>query len=112
MVGPGSASLSISTSIGPLVSVIGTPTLVFSTLVKTHMAPDAIVAASAATVAAVIGFLLVGTVILRLAGLSIRTYLSALAFPNTGNLGLPWRSTLSARSGWAMPSCSSRSPAS
>jgi predicted permease len=78
-----------SAVVTPLVSTVGTPTLVFSILVGTHLPPEALLAVGGATVAAVIGFLLVGAIILRLAGLSIKTYLPALAFPNTGNLGLP-----------------------
>lgn len=76
-------------TVTPLVSVIGTPALVISTLVETPLPPTALAIASAATICAVIGFLLVGVVALKLAGLKVKTYLPSLAFPNTGNLGLP-----------------------
>jgi predicted permease len=42
-----------------------------------------------ATLAALVCFLTIGTVLLKAAGLSLRAFLPALALPNTGNLGLP-----------------------
>ncbi len=72
-----------------LVTYIGTPALVFSSLVKLTVTPDALAAMGLAALAAFAIFGIVGTVTLRLARLSIPTYLPLIAFPNTGNMGLP-----------------------
>jgi hypothetical protein len=73
----------------PLISTLGTPVLVFSILMKTRLPPDAFIAVGGAAVAAIAGFVVFGSLILRLLGLRLRTYLPCLAFPNAGNLGLP-----------------------
>lgn len=72
-----------------LVTDIGTPCLVFSTFAGMAMPPAAFALTAAASVTILASFLLVGTVVLRLCGLSLRTYLPSMSFPNTGNLGLP-----------------------
>jgi predicted permease len=74
-------------SLTPLVTEVGTPCLVFATLAKTAVRPEAVEAL--ATVTALLGFAAVGAVVLTLAGLRLRTYLPAVVFPNAGNLGLP-----------------------
>jgi len=72
-----------------LVTYIATPALVFSSLAKLSVAPEALTGMAAAAVAAVATFLVVGAIVLRLSRLSIPTYLPLIAFPNTGNMGLP-----------------------
>ena len=73
----------------PLVADIGTPCLVFATLSKAVIPPWAFAEMAAATALSLLTFVAVGMVILKATGLKIRTYLPALSFPNTGNLGLP-----------------------
>ncbi len=68
---------------------IAIPALIFTSLMKTNISPQLLSAISLAGlvaygVVAAAAFLLV-----RLAGLEIRTYLAPLTFGNTGNLGLP-----------------------
>src|SRR5688572_13985795 len=72
-----------------LVGTIGTPVLVFTNLAKSDIGADALAAMMAATVLAASSFLVLGAVVLKLAGLSLRTFLPSLSFPNNGNLGLP-----------------------
>jgi malate permease and related proteins len=72
-----------------LVTDIGTPCLVFSTFAKTSIPPGSLAASAAAVLTILVSFMLVASLVLRLAGLSLRTYLPAMSFPNTGNLGLP-----------------------
>lgn len=78
-----------SLSLTLLVTEIGTPFLVFSTFATTAIPPGAFAASAAATATTLAGFVVAAALVLRLLGLSWRTYLPALAFPNTGNLGLP-----------------------
>lgn len=73
----------------PLVTDIGTPCLIFSTFSKTSIPPGAFAASAAAAVAILLSFAIVAAPILRLMKLRLRTYLPAMCFPNTGNLGLP-----------------------
>ena len=72
-----------------LVSMIGAPCLIFSTLVTIDgLSLDIGYMAFAAIVAIAI-FALVGSVILRISGLPLRTFLAPISFPNVGNMGLP-----------------------
>lgn len=72
-----------------LVTLIGLPALILSALLG--MKTD--VWAVSDTVLAIVAVLalsaLVGAVVLKLAGLEVRGYLSMLVNPNTGNLGIP-----------------------
>ncbi|HEV8014710.1 MAG TPA: AEC family transporter [Stellaceae bacterium] len=72
-----------------LVTEIGTPCLVFSTFAKMTVPPSAFAVTAAASLTILVGFLAVASAILKLCGLSLRTYLPSMAFPNTGNLGMP-----------------------
>jgi predicted permease len=72
-----------------LVFLFGTPCLVFSTLTKLEVDPAALGEIALAAAAALITFMIVGGVILRLAGLPYHSYLPALTFPNAGSAGLP-----------------------
>ena len=72
-----------------LVTEIGTPCLVFSTFANMTVPPAAFAVTAAASLTTLIGFLALGAAVLKLCRLSIRTYLPSMAFPNTGNLGMP-----------------------
>jgi malate permease and related proteins len=72
-----------------IVTEIGTPCLVFSTFAKLTVPAGAFAATAAASLTILIGFLIVASLVLKLCGLSLRTYLPSMAFPNTGNLGIP-----------------------
>ncbi|HMB48694.1 MAG TPA: AEC family transporter [Afifellaceae bacterium] len=78
-----------SRTISSLVLLIATPCLVFSTLtslpIKTGVLLTMAFAAGLSVFIAVIG----GVVILRLLGMSYRTFLPCLIMPNSGNIGLP-----------------------
>ncbi len=68
---------------------IGTPCLVAHSLMTLDIAPEAMADMGVAVLTAVAGFLVLGFVVLRVLKLSINSYLPALTFPNTGNMGLP-----------------------
>jgi len=72
-----------------LVTTIGTPCLIASTL--TRLQPNAAQLGSMVliTLACFVGFAAVGIVALRILKLPAHSYLPALMFPNTGNMGLP-----------------------
>jgi malate permease and related proteins len=72
-----------------LVATVGTPALVFSNLATTAFDPDTLIWLATATVLAITFYLAIGSVALWASGLKLRTYLPSLAFPNSGNLGLP-----------------------
>jgi predicted permease len=72
-----------------LVGSIGTPVLVFSNLSKSNLGGELLLSIMAATIIAASCFLVLGAIVLKAAGLSLRTFLPSLSFPNNGNLGLP-----------------------
>jgi predicted permease len=72
-----------------LVATVGTPALVFYNLAKTPIPADALTGVAAATLLAILFYLVTGAVALKAMRLKARTFLPALAFPNSGNLGLP-----------------------
>lgn len=78
-----------STALTLLVTDLGTPCLVFGTFAKASIPPAAFAVSAAASVTILAGFVVTAALVLRLLDLPWRTYLPALAFPNTGNLGLP-----------------------
>jgi predicted permease len=73
----------------PLVTELGTPCLILSTLTRTEIAPEAFGATAAASAAALLGSVALAAIALPLMKLPWRTYLPCIAFPNAGNLGLP-----------------------
>ncbi len=75
--------------IAQLVSLIGAPCLIFSTLADIDGLSAEIGEIALATAAAIGAVALCATLVLRLMGLPLRTYLAPLTFPNVGNLGLP-----------------------
>jgi hypothetical protein len=72
-----------------LVTNIGVPCLVFHTLSNLEVPAQSFGTMVVASAAVLFVCLVVGGVILRVAGLSPRAFLPALSFPNTGNMGLP-----------------------
>ena len=72
-----------------MVLLVATPCLVFSTLTSLDIGGDTLLkmALSAALCVATAGLL--GLLILKLAGMSYRTFLPSLMMPNSGNIGLP-----------------------
>jgi predicted permease len=73
----------------PIVVDVGTPCLIVSTLFKAAIAPEAFAVVAAASCVAIIAFAGIGALVLWGVGLPLRTYLPSIAFPNSGNLGLP-----------------------
>lgn len=72
-----------------IVTNIGTPCLVAHALMTLDISPKSLAEMGVAVLTAVAGFLALGFVVLKVLKLSINSYLPALTFPNTGNMGLP-----------------------
>jgi predicted permease len=81
-------SMDIS-AVNTMVTNLGAPCLVFSSLARLSVSSAALADMALATALAVAVFLAVGAVILRLARVSLPVYLPSLAFTNCGNMGLP-----------------------
>jgi malate permease and related proteins len=75
--------------IAGLVTLIGAPCLVFHTLLAIELETVLLAQVGLATLVLLVGFAVVGSVALRVTGLSQLTYLPPLLFPNIGNVGLP-----------------------
>lgn len=72
-----------------LAMTLAVPCLIFTSLMKTQIAPSALSTVALATLAAYAMVTITMFVVVRVGGLPARTYLSPLIFGNTGNLGLP-----------------------
>ncbi len=72
-----------------LVTYVGTPCLVFSTLANIELELAAVGTIAGAAALCLIAAAVIGYPLLRLTGLSVRGYLPSLMHPNTGNMGLP-----------------------
>ena len=72
-----------------LITNIGTPCLVFFTLYDADLKIADFGSMALAAVLAIAGFSLLGGIVLKVLGLSFRTYLPSIMFPNSGNMGLP-----------------------
>ncbi len=68
---------------------LSVPALIFTALVNTEIDPAALKITALSAALAYLGVALVSGLLLRLGGLSQRTFLAPLVFGNTGNLGLP-----------------------
>lgn len=75
--------------VGRLITNVGAPCLVFSTLSNLEISPATVGILSAAALAGILACTAVSYPILRVTGLSVRGYLPSLVHPNTGNMGLP-----------------------
>ena len=72
-----------------LVSYIGAPCLIFSTMVSIQGLSAQIADMAISAAVALLAFAALGTLILLTAKLPLRTYLAPVTFPNAGNIGLP-----------------------
>ncbi len=72
-----------------MVTRIGTPCLVFSTLTKLSLSPAVFGEIALAAVLALACFAVAGYAVLRATGRSSTVFLPTLMFPNGGNMGLP-----------------------
>ncbi len=72
-----------------LVSNVGVPSLVFSTLINVKIGGALFMEMVAAAVITSTLFFAIGYAILKVTRLPVRTYLNPVAFPNAGNMGLP-----------------------
>ncbi|QUJ76481.1 AEC family transporter [Sulfitobacter albidus] len=72
-----------------LATSLAVPCLIFVSLMRTEIAPQALTALSLATLAAYGAITLVAAALVRLGRLDRRTYEAPIIFGNTGNLGLP-----------------------
>ena len=72
-----------------LVFNLGTPLLIFSTLTKMSIDLQAFADIAIVIVIALVLFLIISFLILRILNLNQRTYLTAIMIPNTGNIGIP-----------------------
>lgn len=75
--------------ISDLITHIGAPCLVFASLTELSVDRSAMLEMVLATVLALSLFAAAGALALKLAGLSLQTYLSPIIFMNAGNMGLP-----------------------
>ena len=78
-----------SETLSRLAMLIGTPSLVFSSLTATTLPDDSLVRVVAITVVAVLCGGLFASAAILLLRLPIRSFLSPLSLPNAGNAGLP-----------------------
>lgn len=72
-----------------LAMTLSVPCLIFTSLMKTRIDPAAL---TEVVIAAIVAYGLLSVaafVLVRLAGMDVRTYLAPVIFGNTGNLGLP-----------------------
>ncbi|MGE0153101.1 MAG: AEC family transporter [Reyranellaceae bacterium] len=72
-----------------IVTYLATPCLIFSTLSRLSVSPAAFGQLALAAVLCGLGFAVIGRIALLVLKLPAHSYLPALMFPNTGNLGLP-----------------------
>ena len=72
-----------------LVFNVGTPILICSTLTRLNVDLNAFAEIAIVTIVALLIFLIISALILKIAKLSQRTYLATIVIPNTGNIGLP-----------------------
>jgi predicted permease len=72
-----------------LITDVGAPCLVFSSLVDLEVEPGAMAEMAMAALISVACFAAIGVAILRLARLPYNTFLCPLVFGNQGNMGLP-----------------------
>ena len=73
----------------PLVTYIGAPCLVFSSMVHLSVGAEALADMVLATTLALVCFGVIGAIGLRIFRLAPSRYLSPLVFTNTGNMGMP-----------------------
>jgi predicted permease len=72
-----------------LIMLVGAPCLAFSKLVSLQVSVEAMAQMFGATFAALVTFLVLSLLVLRVFRLPVRPYLGSLVFGNAGNMGLP-----------------------
>lgn len=72
-----------------LAMTLSVPCLIFTSLMKTEIDPQALTKLSLASVAAYAAVSVVAYLMVRLGKLDLRTFMAPIIFGNTGNLGLP-----------------------
>jgi len=72
-----------------LVSMIGSPCLVASSLTSLHVQPESLGVMALATTLVFAGMFVLGFAVLKVMGLPMHSYLPAIVFSNAGNMGLP-----------------------
>ncbi|MEX3009703.1 AEC family transporter [Hoeflea sp. TYP-13] len=86
----GRSKLQIDTAtISSLVLLVATPCLIFSTLTSLDIDGATVLKMAIAAVLCVSTAALFGLAVLKIAGMSYRTFLPSLIMPNSGNIGLP-----------------------
>ena len=86
----GRSSLKLdSATLSSTVLLVATPCLVFSTLTSLDIGGETVLRMALAALLCVTTAGLFGLLILRLVGMSFRTFLPSLMMPNSGNIGLP-----------------------
>lgn len=76
-------------AISSVVMLVGTPSLVFSTLTTTDLPSAVLLQVSLGALLACVLAIAFAWACLRMLGYSVSTYLPSLTMPNSGNLGLP-----------------------
>jgi predicted permease len=72
-----------------LITIVGAPALVFSTLANMTLPFEAAARLAAATTVCLLLTAAAAALVLRVAGMPMKVYLPSLIFPNIGNAGLP-----------------------
>lgn len=72
-----------------LCTTVATPCLIFGSLCRSEISGDAAIEMLAASAVVFVVLVAIALLSLRAAGLSISTYMAAMVFPNSGNIGLP-----------------------
>ena len=75
--------------VSKLVMNIGTPCLIVSAMAKVKLSTDIMASVSLTYALVMLASLAIGLLIIRLLKLDVATFLPAVLFPNTGNMGLP-----------------------
>lgn len=72
-----------------LAMTLSVPCLIFTALMKTEIAPEALTTVTVAAFLAFVAISIIAFVLMKLGRLNVRTYLAPIIFGNTGNIGLP-----------------------
>jgi hypothetical protein len=78
-----------STTVSSLVLLVATPCLVFSTLTSLDIDGATVLKMALSAILCVATASVFGLMVLKLSGMSYRTFLPSLIMPNSGNIGLP-----------------------
>lgn len=76
-------------TLSTLVILVAVPAIMFSSLTSLDVSITSILEVASAALICVFFSLLMSLVVIKLSGLSMRTFVPSLVFPNSGNMGLP-----------------------